>query len=213
MDALQRQSGRDDGLGSGWRPVAERYRASVAVRRRSQRRRSRARGPWLRMDARLGASTPLYTYEQLERALTGAGVGVCGGAERRSPAPGELQRRRAMRSSSRSATTFTRSASPRDERIALTRLSRAEARGDVQPGRPQRRVRQEQQSVRGTSRRLRREGPHVGWQRRHPERHARLGVFRRAVRSRQSPRLLVESRLVARSRFCDSTNARSRNPC
>ena len=32
------------------------------------------RGPWLRMDAVSGASTPLYTYELLERALTGAGV-------------------------------------------------------------------------------------------------------------------------------------------
>ena len=33
-----------------------------------------ARGPWLRMDAVSGASTPLYTYELLERALTAAGV-------------------------------------------------------------------------------------------------------------------------------------------
>ena len=33
-----------------------------------------ARGPWLRMNAVSGASTPLYTYELLERALTAAGV-------------------------------------------------------------------------------------------------------------------------------------------
>jgi len=33
-----------------------------------------ARGPWLRMDAASGASTPLYTYELLERALSAAGV-------------------------------------------------------------------------------------------------------------------------------------------
>jgi dipeptidyl-peptidase-4 len=33
-----------------------------------------ARGPWLRMDAVSGASTPLYTYERLERALADAGV-------------------------------------------------------------------------------------------------------------------------------------------
>jgi len=32
------------------------------------------RGPWLRVDAVSGASTPLYTYEHLERALAGAGV-------------------------------------------------------------------------------------------------------------------------------------------
>src|SRR6188768_396977 len=31
-----------------------------------------AHGPWLRMDAASGASTPLYTYELLERALTAA---------------------------------------------------------------------------------------------------------------------------------------------
>ncbi len=105
--------------------------------------------------------------------------------------------RRAMRSSSRIGDdlyTFNISTGRADR---ADQLSRTEARGDVQPGRPQRRVRQEQQSVRGTSRRPRREGPHVGWQRRHPERHARLGLFRRAVRSRQSPRVLVESRLVA----------------
>lgn len=32
------------------------------------------RGPWLRMDAVSGASSPLYTYAQLERALAGAGA-------------------------------------------------------------------------------------------------------------------------------------------
>ena len=50
-----------------------------------------ARGPWLRVDAASGASAPLYTYEQLERALGDAGVQLYGGAERRSRASDELQ--------------------------------------------------------------------------------------------------------------------------
>ena len=117
-----------------------------------------ARGPWLRVDAASGASTPLYTYEQLERALAGAGVSS---AEARNAA----RLRQANFNQARDALLITigddlyafsistRTSGSRDQ------LSRAEARGDVQPGRPQRRVRQEQQSVRGTSRRPRREEP------------------------------------------------------
>lgn len=40
----------------------------------SHRGAGEERGPWLRVDAVSGASTPLYTYENLERALAAAGV-------------------------------------------------------------------------------------------------------------------------------------------
>jgi dipeptidyl-peptidase-4 len=47
----------------------------------------RVEGPWLRVDAATGASSPLYTYAQLDRALVNAGVapGATSAASRQAP--------------------------------------------------------------------------------------------------------------------------------
>ena len=140
---------------------------------------------------------PLYTYEQLERALADAGVSPCGGAKRGSHAPVDLRRRRAMRSSSRSATTFTPSSISTGRADRVTDSAGPKIEATFSP---------DGRSVafsQGTticswhvSASAAERALTIGRQREAAERHARLGLFRRAVRSRQPPRLLVEPRLV-----------------
>ena len=137
--------------GDPWLNDTEHLWPSDAATAAPERERRAGHGcAWTRAS---GASTPLYTYELLERALTAAGVSS---AEARNAA----RLRQANFNQARDALLITIGddlyvfslSTGRADRV--DQVSRTEARGDVQPGWTQRRVRQEQRPVRGTSRHL-----------------------------------------------------------
>jgi dipeptidyl-peptidase-4 len=84
-------------------------------------------GPWLRVDAATGASRPLYTYAQLERALVGAGAAPADARAASRRVPSNFDKARdafliaiggdlyAYRISTQAAARLTRSAGPKVE--------------------------------------------------------------------------------------------------
>ena len=142
--------------------------------------------------ARARRSTPT---PQLERALVNAGASAsnAGNASRQLPSIFNATRDAFLVTLGDDLYVYTLSTRNSD---AADQFCRRQERGDFQPRRPQRGVHQEPQYFCREHRRHRRASADRGWQRRTAERHARLGVFRRALRPWQPPRLLVEPRLV-----------------
>ena len=142
-------------------------------------------------------AAPLYTYARA-RARARTGRRRVGDARRAS-----RQRAVDLQRDARRLSHHDRRRSLRLQHLdaggdPADRLCRRQERGDVQPRRPQRGVHQEQQYFRREQRRapvsdaLTSDGSAAA-----AERHARLGLFRRAVRPWQPPRVLVEPGFVA----------------
>ena len=118
-------------------------------------------------------------------------------------------RRRARSSSTLADDLYLYSLRPRHGHAPDLRAGRGR-RGDVQPGRAERRLRPRQRSLRRRSRRPR-AAPHHRRQRGDPQRKARLGLPGRGLRPRQLARATGGAPTRRASPSCSSTSGRCRS--